>query len=804
MINNIESPNEITLREEGETLDVKKIINLMLRQWYWFALFGAIGLAGAFVYNKIIPPKFSVNSTILIPEKSNGIDFKSMFEGAFRPTKDNIYNQIEIIKSYGNISQTLLDLNWRTSWFKKDFLIWKGIYKQEPFEIQEASNFVNPSGVKIYITPMSGNSYFVNIKGHIYENGSPKDIDLEANGQYGKPFVKDEFNFTLLKKANSAGPTDGEYYFEFNDLNELTLAYMNRLNTDLMDKKSDIILCSIEGEQPEKEGEFLNELVRIYIQNKMNKQSEAQRRSLDFINRQLAGISDSLVQAGNSFTQFKAQNNIVNLSQEGTIVMNSQKEIESERNQVQMQLDYFQNLLKYLDANTDTKQQPVSPSVVGIQDASLNSLVLKLSDLYNTRQILSFSVKENNPKLVLIDKQINQIRDQLTENVKNLIDNSNVSIKILDEREAKINAQLNRLPKKEQQMVNVERKFTLTNELYTFLLQKRAETNITLASTLPDVQIIDIARPETASYIGLSPTKRLAVGFLLGTILPLAYILMLNYFNDSIRTQEDVENYTAIPVLGSIIHNPDKSDLSVWLTPKSTVAESFRTLRTNLHFMLNAPNGKVISVHSSIPGTGKSFVATNLATILAMNNNKVLLIGADLRKPRLHKIFNLENGNGLSTILIGYSTIDQVIIPSLVENLSLLPSGPIPPNPSEILGNPKMEKLISDVRMMFDYIVIDNAPIGLVTDGFIVSHLSDLNIFLLRYGFSHKHEIEILNQYASKKMITNPAIVVNDIKFNVFGYTYYKYYKYEDYQNTYYATDEKKEKTHRQKKLKAS
>jgi capsular exopolysaccharide synthesis family protein len=183
-----------------------------------------------------------------------------------------------------------------------------------------------------------------------------------------------------------------------------------------------------------------------------------------------------------------------------------------------------------------------------------------------------------------------------------------------------------------------------------------------------------------------------------------------------------------------------------------------------------------------------------------MNNNKVLLIAADLRKPKLHKVFGQDNEHGLSTYLIGYDTLDQIIFSTPINNLSLLPSGPIPPNPAEILGNPEMKRLIDQVRTMYDYIIIDNAPVGLVTDGFIVGSHTDLNVFILRYGISHKHQLGILNQYADNKMISNPAIVVNDIKFNSLGSTYYKYYQYEEYQNTYYSTEEKGVKTHHKKK----
>lgn len=785
--------------KQEEEIDIKKIIYLLLRQWHWLLLFGFMGLVTAFVYNKLTKSKFSISTTVLVPEKSKGIDMNSLFAGALSQENNNIFNQIEIIKSYYTINQTLLNLNWRTSWYRKDFLIWRGVYDQEPFDVQESPGFLNPKGIPVFITPTNNDKYTIYAKGKTIVNNKYTSFEFNAEAQFDKPFANDFFNFTLLKKVNSTQTPNGSYYFVFNDLNNATRTYQGKLNAILKDKNSDIILCTIQGEEPLKEVEFLNELIKVYIEGKMDIQNEAQRRSLDFINSQLTGISDSLLNASNKFTDFRSKNKIIDLGAEGTLVMGSLKELESEGAKNKMQLDYFHDLLNYLN-NTNDLKQLVSPSVVGIQDVTLNSLVLKLSGLYNRRQIVSFSAKENNPTLVLIDKEIDQTRTQLNENLRNLIDNATRLMNSQKDRQESISFQLNKLPQKEQQMINIQRQFDLTNEIYTFLLQKRAETNISLASSIPDVQVIDIARPETVTTIGLSSKMILIIGFILGLMLPLAFILLINFFDDRIRTQEDVENHTELPILGNVMHNPIQSDMAVFENPKSNIAESFRALRTNLQFMLPGSEGKIVSIHSTNPGEGKSFGSVNLATILAMNNWKVLIIGGDLRKPRLHKIFNLTNDHGLSTYLIGYDTAEKIVFPTQIPNLSVMPSGPIPPNPAEILGKPEMKSLLEKLRTQFDFIIIDNAPVGLVTDGIIVSFLCDLNIFILRYGVSHKHQLEMINQFAAKKTIENIALVINDIKTNAFGYTYYKYYQYEAYQKTYYTDEDQGLKTRRVRK----
>ena len=781
-----DSNNDLIKQEEP--INIKKIIYQLLGQWHLFVLFGALGLGGAYAYTQFTKPTFSVSSSMLIPQESQGFDMKELFNVDMEQNATKINNQIELLKSSFTIKKTLLTLQWRTSWYKKKTFVWNGLYRTEPFDVQETDNFINPTGVMVYIKPTDDHFFTVRVDETIIHNGIKTKVNFEAKGEFGRPFKNKYFNFTLLKKGNNF-PTGGEhYYFVFNDLMQTTLAYQKRLNATQKDDQSDIVVCTIAGEEPEKESDFLNTLVDVYIVQKMDLQNKAQRRSLDFINTQLAGISDSLNLSGNKFTEFRSKNDIIDLGTEGTLVMNNLKEIETEKAKSQIQLDYFRNVLSYLEKSGDLTKL-VSPSVVGIADASLNMLVIKLGELFNRRQILSFTAKDNNPTLVLLDKELTQTRNRLDENLRNLIENATKSINSMKERQSGISVQLNKLPAKEQQMINIQRQYTLTNEIYTFLLQKRAETNIGLASSISDVQIIETASPDTANLMGLPSKMILAIGFILGLAIPTACILLFNFFDTRILTQEDIENNTQLPVVGSIMHNTDASELSVFGNSKSNIAESFRELRTNLEFMLTGPQAKVISIHSTNPGEGKSFTSTNLGTILAMNEHKVLLIGADMRKPKLHKVFNVGNTHGLSTYLIGHDTFDKVIFPTQIENLSVLPSGPIPPNPSEILSKPAMKDLIEWARCHFDYIIIDNAPVGMVTDGIVVSRLSDLNIFILRYNMSHKHQLEMINQYAVTKKVTDIGLVVNDIKATSFGKSYYKYSQYEAYKKNYYSEE---------------
>ena len=797
-----EFDHNIDIENGEESLDLKKIIYVVLHQWYWFLLFGILGLGLAFLYTKVSKQEYRASTTILLKNNNSGINVSDLFQGMINRPKNKVTDQMEIIKSYEIVNKALKSLDWRISWFQKDFWTWHELYKNSPFEVEGEQGFENPTGGRIYITPISREQYKIKTDFKFGKNQIP--VEVDATGTFGRPFRDKYFHFTLSLKNKSIDFSGRKFYFVFNNLGASTLRYRGLINTSTLDKRynqSDVIVCSLKGRDPRKEVDFLNKLISTYIQEKLHVQNETQQKTLSFINGQLKEISDSLARASHNFVSYRSQNKIIDLSQEGSIVLDSLAHIESDKAATQLQLDYYKQLKDYL-SNPDSIQQMAAPSVVGNKDALFNALVLQLNDLYNKKTILAFSARKDNPALVLLDQQISQTQQQLQKSLGNMISNTDHFLNIIKTRESKVTQQLMKLPMKEQKMVGLQNRYKMTNQIYTFLLQKQSETRITMASNVPDVQVIDVARMETTFPVGTSHRIIMFAGFILGLMVPALFLLLRNYFDDRIRTQEDVENHTQLPILANIIHSPGYSDLAVYDNPKSNLSESFRTLRTNLQFMLNGTGGKVISIHSTNPSEGKSFNSINLATVLAMNNKSVVLIGADLRKPRLHKLFDVSNNKGISTYLIAQNVLEEIIQPTKIDNLSFIASGPIPPNPAEILGKPEMKTLVDELRARFDFVVIDNAPVGLVTDGIITSQFADVNIFILRYGFSQRHNLEFVNQEAARKTMDNVALVVNDIKTGAFGYTYYKNYRYEYYEHAYYSDEEPGEKKRRKLRTK--
>lgn len=783
-----------------ENLNIRRIVFQILERWYLFVLFGLMGLVGSYLQCRYSASSYQVDATIFVPRVSEGIEagFEGLLPGDLIENQSEVFNQMEILRSYHLHQKVAQNLNWRTSWFRKERLSWKnllerkdmfhwtGCYQNEPFRVQEMEGEGNKSGIALTIEPLSASQYRIKAEGEVNENGERKAFILDETGTYGKPFTHEFFHFILTPNYSQALEPGCRYSFVFNNLSQVAANYRARLSVGLKDKESDLIRLQLSGKQPEREIDYLNELISVYMQNKVSYQTETHKQALSFIEKQLAGISDSLNSAGSSFSRFRESNQLIDISKQGSQVMRMLGTLETEKNRNQLQLDYLRNLLDYLEKSTDLKQI-VSPSAVGIQDASFNRMVITLSELYQRRQVISFSAKEDNPGLLMIDKEIAQTNANMKENLRNLIRSAEVQDQTLDMQQREIHRQLNVLPRKEQELINYQRRFELTNETYTYLLQRRAELDIALAGATSQVHVIDTARPETIRQVGLTSRSKMMMGLLLGLAFPGIFLLGTSFFSATIDKQEDVENLTALPVLGHVSHYHTASDTPVKDHPQSGIAEAYRHIRTNLQFMLPDRDKNIIGIHSIHPGEGKSFNSVNLATILAMNNKRVLLVGCDMRKPRLHKIFNCENNHGLSTYLSHQDRLDQVIVETGIPQLSLLNAGPLPPNPSELMNQPLMGELLRKLGSRYDFVILDNAPLSHVSEGLLSGKHSHLNVFILRCGISKKEQLNYINQLSENKLLGNVALVINDISGPGFSSGFH--HSYSNRYNGYYEPE---------------
>lgn len=774
--------------ERENMLAVKKFLHKLRRKWYWFVIASVIGAGLGYLHSQMNPISYKLESLYLVKSNSDdklnmGFPFANGLGGNV-----NLQNHIGILTSYSINSKVIQNLNWTTSWFKELMFRDEEIYGNEPFDVIFDENAVNLKGVPIHIEMLDSSSYKVQVESNVEIYGRDVDLSFDDKGKVGEPFSSEYFHFTLYPKNVRVGDS---YYFVFNNMKALIRNYMHRLDVEPVDPDADLIKVSIVDNVPQKASDYLNELSDVYINYELNEKNHKSATTINFIDSQLRDVIDTLKVAGNNFTSFRSKNQIVDMSQEGGIIMKQLVDLDTERSAVQSHLDYYKNLQKYLD-NTEKMKQVVAPSVVGIVDNSLNDLVVHLSDLYRQREVISYTAHEKNPKLILINNEIDLVKRNLKENLKNLTNNAIVQVQGLDRRIEKVNKQLSNYPKTEQAMINMKRMYDLNNDLYTFLLKKRAEAAITQASNVADTKVLDRARPQLAQVIGIGLLINVVGGTAGGFMIPLAIILLAAYFYDRIKSAEDIEEFTEISVVGNIVAASSGSAyLAAIDNPRSAVAESFRELRTNLQFI--APKKKtnsctVIGVNSVISGEGKSFISSNLASMIAINNKKVLLIDCDLRKPGLHNRLKYKNKEGMSNYLTDFSSLEDIIRQTRVENLHFISAGPIPPNPSELIENERFNELLKKCSETYDYIVFDNPPLSLVSDGVVIGQKVDINLFVTRQDYSKKGEVRFIDHVHQKKSMNNAGIILNDINLSKHAHvgSYGAEYGYKKKNSNYY------------------
>ncbi len=425
-----------------------------------------------------------------------------------------------------------------------------------------------------------------------------------------------------------------------------------------------------------------------------------------------------------------------------------------------------------------TSRKLLPPSAIGIEDPVLNNLLLELIKLYSEKVTVNYSTKQKNPYSNTINLEIENTKNNIIESIKNSINSTEIAKNSIDGRMELIEAEINKLPATERKLVSIERKFKLNDAIYTYLLQKRAEAAIAKASNVPDNKVIDEARISGKVF----PKDRInyIIAMFLGLGLPFMIFFFISYFNIKIIDRKQIESITAKPILGMVIHSNSKSPIVVLDSPKSRISESIRCIRTNLQFISKEKEKQTLLITSSLSGEGKTFCSINLASIFALIEKKTLLMGFDLRKPRLYTELGLTNNVGISNYLINRSELDEIIQKTQLNNLDVITAGPIPPNPSELIASEKTKQLFSNLKEIYDYIIIDTPPVGLITDAYLLIKYSDINLFIIRHNQTNRNVFESVFREFENTNANNIGIVVNDVNVDkrIYGYGYRYAYGY--------------------------
>jgi len=762
-------------KRDYESIDIKAILSKAYQYWPLFALCLFLSLGCAYLYIRYYTePQYNVFTTILIKPNEKISGFQEI--DLFRQDKKRA-NEMAILKSYEMAYKTLQQLEFNVSYFHKGQVRDMELYNSTPFKVIVDTSFKEqPYNVPVSINIISSNDYKLTI-------GKSKEI--QQTFTFGEPVKLPNLSITIVKLEENI-QVGNNFYFKLHNSASLAILYRNKLQvTSSGGKESSILELSTVGNNIQRECDYLNKLTEVYIQSGLEEKNQIASNTINFIDSQLASIATSLDNAETELESFRRNNKVMDISAAATSVFAKLDELEAQKAVLLLKDKYYHYILDYVSNNRDLSNV-VAPSTMGIDDPLLNNLTLDLVELNREKSSLGRNTSGNNPFLNSLEIKIKNSKEALLENVKNIINGSRISLNDIDKRILKLEKEVSNLPKNERELVDIQRRFKLNDHLYNYLLEKKAEAGIAKASNIPDNRVVEYARNFNAYQVGPKTNLIYSNALLIGLTIPIAFLFIRSFLNNKIESKKSIEEYTDIPVIGIVGHSDNLSNLAVLKNPKSGIAESFRSIRINLQYLAPDKDKKVICITSSISGEGKTFTSINLASIIALSGKKTVLIGADLRKPKIFEDFGLDNSSGLSTFLAGNHNLEQVIYKTQVECLDIISAGPVPPNPGELILSNRLNVLMEKLREDYDYVIIDTPPLGLVSDCFILMKYSDINLYIVRYSYTEIKLLDKINNFVSEGKITNINIIINDLYNksnygNDYGYGYgYGYGYYEE------------------------
>lgn len=773
--------HNFNIQEEN---DLQKHLEQVKRHYYLFVIGLAIALIFAFFKNQFSAPVYKVTSSVLIKENKETKNMGDYINSSLFGTNANLQNELQMLKSTPVIKQTIKNLDLPVSYFSKKRFQLTEVYKDSPFKILYRRNHYQPIAALFEITFYSENKFEIKTEeGTIHPYNYEKDSNKSAienwkfayKGEIGKLIEAENLSFIISIDSSKLNllKTSKTWYFRFAAIPELVEGLKSSLKFDIPDPDATVIEIAYNTKTVEKGIDVLNELMNVYTNQNLEKKNFLAKITLDYIDKQLDEISDSLNRTERTLQSFRSSKQILNISEQASEITTQYRLLENQKAELISKIRYYEYVSAYMNKSDDYSKMMV-PAALGIQDNLLNNLLGELITAQAQKSNLVDNNQEKSPLVKKISIQIENLKKTVFENISYVLKTSEISLDELNKRLSKIESEISSMPNTERQLTGIERKFKLNDAIYNYLMQKRAEAKITKASNLPDNEII-----EPAKLVGLGPISpdskmNYLVAIFLGLIIPFGYLQIRSAFNNRISSQEQIEKITDTPVLGKILHNTNKTNNVVFDLPNSSIAEAYRTLRTNLEYYVRGGHKKVIMVTSCIEGEGKSFNALNIAMSYAQLNRKTVLVDMDLRK---HNNYFNNKGNdlvGISSFLINRAVLEDIIIHSPHEKLDYIPSGPIPPNPVELIGLDKTEKLINQLKEMYDYIIIDTPPLAQVTDAYMLIEQADVKILVTRYNYTLKNVFSFIIKDLKQKGIKNTCIVYNDNRYykDQMGYGY--------------------------------
>ena len=777
-----------------ENIDVKELLFKYLIHWPWFVGAVIACLIAAWVYLYMSTPVYTISATVLIKDDKKGgsagmlSGLESLGLDGMVSSSQNIDNEIEVLRSKTIAKEVVEDLGLYISYTDKDEFPSRNIYKTSPVQVsltpQEADLLEKPMIVEMALQPQGGMDVNVKIGDDEYQKHFEKlpAVFPTDRGTLAFFLTPDSISSSkrTLEETTDSEKTTRNITATINKPLAVAKAYCKNMTIEPTSKTTSVAVISLKNSNVQRGKDFINKLLEMYNINTNNDKNEVAQKTAEFINERISIISKELGSTEKDLESFKRGAGITDLTSDAQIALTGSAEYEKKRVENQTQINLLQDLQKYMQ----NEGYEVLPSNIGLQDVNLAAAINRYNDVLVERKRLLRTSTENNPTIINLDTSISAMKENVQVSLDRVLRGLYITKADLDREANRYSRRISEAPGQEREFVSIARQQEIKAGLYLMLLQKREENAITLAATANNAKIIDDAIADDAP---VSPKRKMIylIALVLGVGIPVGVIYLLELTKFKIEGRSDVEKLTSVPIVGDIPLTDEKQGaIAVFENQNNLMSETFRNIRTNLQFMLDNDQ-KVILVTSTVSGEGKSFVSANLAISLSLLGKKVVIVGLDIRKPGLNKVFHLSNKEkGITQYLSNPETdLMELVQPSDVnKNLFVLPGGAVPPNPTELLARNGLDKAIEILKQNFDYVIMDTAPIGMVTDTLLVGRVADLSVYVCRADYTHKAEYTLINELAIEKKLSKLCTVINgvDLKKRKYGY-YYGYGKYGKY-----------------------
>lgn len=761
----MEATNGIPVKEiqKKQLLTPREFILRYLKYLPWIVISLAIALILAKIKLRYSIPIYRTESTLLIKRESptRGNDrFDEIFTGS---NFQNVYNEMQLLSSRPLAARVAKRLNLQSSCYNKGNIRSTLLYKSEaPLALELLPPFDSTSTLSIEVTLTDNDHFRLN--------------DEKQQRSFGEiiPVKGGAFRVVKLMPQVFNLYASNIYILTRSTLEPATGMIVGGLKVGLADNFAQIINLTYDSPNPAMAEDILNTLMDVYKESNIEDKRQMRISTLEFIDERLDSLRIELGLVEADLTKFIEKNNAFDLQKQSEIYLDRINDETVSQSQQELKLSILDYLIRYL-SNAKYAWSAV-PVELGTQEPTLAPMIAEYNRLQQERQVALPTTPPANPYMVNLESRIVKLRADIIEALNNVRESHVIASSTLRRQSNESAQRLQSIPGKGQQLAERERQRKIKEELYLFLLQKKEETAIASASTVSDSKVVEPAR---ANYSPIKPDRRSTylISILIGLAVPVGLLLLKEYLNDKVGSRADIERVSDVPYLGEVGHSDQKGVLVVTRNSRRVISEQFRVIRTNLQFLLNHVNNPVILVTSSFSGEGKSFISTNIGAVMSLTGKKTVILEFDIRKPKIVSNLELKKHVGITNYIVGKARLDELAVPvDGMENMYVIPCGPVPPNPAEMLLDPKIGQMFKYLKERFDVIIVDTAPVGFVSDAMILAEHADCTLYILRQNYTYKKQLGLIDELYTQKKLPRLSVLLNDAKAGAGGYGSYGSY----------------------------